>query len=439
MDNFDNWRYILDMLDARSLARCARTCTVFRDYARDLFERKAKEAFNEMLLALPHLSYSYSEKPSESVANADLIARFGEWCPERCVDFADAFHEIQKNRPDAMYYSLLLSLPFITIMEFYLVPSIVESRGMPFLLRVVDNFIHDTRIVNFGYPDESNAWRRPRLMHAAMLVSKHITEQNVSLVLKWLTTMRGVNTVKIFNFAIQTAAEQENELLLEKVMSAVSSSSLHGKHDYFFPGHRLVLQIICKSIESIDKYGKYIYHGYIPDAVGIIAAECDVNRMCALAKFHPARVEGFAVFGALSIGKFEFAEQIIGMVDTLKDFHRRQLISVIQNFIAYQAKYDMDFGRTITIGSPEATARYAALRWILRTAEFQDKQHLISSANALLNEMWCLPFINEIVIFLKERGLLADNDFMEHNKEKFDDITRRVPEFANMLARAKAE
>ncbi|MCK9608530.1 MAG: F-box protein [Methylomonas sp.] len=206
MDNFDIWQIILDYFNARLLAHCAQVCTTFRKLAQDIFDRKAKEAYNDVIAAVSLFRSEDDESRGQSVFCA--FERFGDWCPEHCAEFMRGRIDFDKYVPPKDNHAQDDNHPFNTMTVFldnHLFPSIDAARGVTGIITALNGFLRDPRIMRCDRPHQF----RPRCSifttFCADVLSKRITIQNADVVLQFLDDMPCKKTAYIFDRIISNA------------------------------------------------------------------------------------------------------------------------------------------------------------------------------------------------------------------------------------------
>ncbi|MCK9608529.1 MAG: F-box protein [Methylomonas sp.] len=234
MDNFSSWQIIFEYLDARSLACCAQVCTMFRTIAKDLFKRKSKIAYDELIAFLVenhdktenHLLYYGVHNIFDTLPSNDIIGHFGEWCPNRCAKLL-IFAISQISPADGTINR-----------EFYFLENnifhkIWKYRGIISMIAALNKILNSPQIMRYDA-------QRPNFTIAsfcAKVLSFRITSQNALRILQFLDAMPCSKTADIFDYAIGHAIFLQNGLhpytgvtieaevdILDKVLAFVSTS-----------------------------------------------------------------------------------------------------------------------------------------------------------------------------------------------------------------------
>ncbi|MCK9608518.1 MAG: hypothetical protein M0R33_18920 [Methylomonas sp.] len=429
-----SWQCVLESLGTRSLSRIAKTCKPFRNYAREIFERKNAAAYNKLLSDM--LSCDFFDSDTRRDIPYAAARQFGKWCPERCVEFVIECVSSPALR-GRRYERLAFSLLNISVVGI-IVSAANSSRGFDYALRLVNGFIFNARIQSLGDDQYDFCGNFSPAETGAMLISRHITEQNACIILPWLATLAQSEhgaTIAVFDEIIANAIEQENEILLDTIIAFISKLQLgeaspamralspRNKEDQENPFTSSLLK--CSNMKFIEKYEKFIPKAEFPTMVRDIAWECDATQLANFCHRHPSfRYMESVLFNAILDGKFETADRMIIEFDQLSTFHHD---SVREKMPMYHA---------LTKCNPPKEY----INWILQKAEFSDERHLLDDASWVVFNCFDEDFTIEAIAFIKKHNLFSNPALVRQIQWHTNNIRLNyLPKIAQMLDRAIAE
>ncbi|MCK9608519.1 MAG: hypothetical protein M0R33_18925 [Methylomonas sp.] len=423
---FSSWQCILKVLDARSLALCARTCTTFRDYAKGVFEKKRNIAYGT---TLSFLIFEFCDRckqpPDNDLYNnsedwqirARIVGRyFGEWCPERSAELMIAYLEerglksadTETKESEILYMnSIIGDIIFI---------AIFESRGMSELLRYTrDSICEMCKTLDY----KSDEQCREMTNNFAKYATDRITAQNEHLVLPWIEHLPGYS-LDLFNFAANTA--RKNEALLERVMDTIVKSTLDLRN-YVFPhihesSQRRMARIISQSVEAIKKYGQFVSPDCLQDAARIIiAVNGDTDKLMALEECCHFRDDS-VIYYALAAGRFSLAAWMLMHIRILYNFHNWSMDHIVNRYYSL------------------VNATKEGWHWILQTVYWNtlENNHItLQNAKFLLCNYRSIGYMDEIILFIEKHDLFANAKFLKTVSKEIGNIRNISPNAAELL------
>ncbi|MCK9608520.1 MAG: hypothetical protein M0R33_18930 [Methylomonas sp.] len=403
-----SWQCIFDMLDARSLARCVQTCTTFRDYAREIFERKATRAFYDLSSFMT--SQHYDQQTMEYISFDDLISQFGEWCPERYAEVMMSYEQISEHKNESLIAHIWL---FHQKQGHLLLAAINQSRGTRILLRIMLDLIRKLREINIDCipQDKKNEFLT---LNAAVFIADYLTEQNANLVLIWLENLPDNNMLTVFSPSINAALISKNAILLKKIILAVASSS-RCKQNFSLPNEMRVARAVCQNALTLQKCREFIslesILNFFCETIGankcekikiLFAADDSLLSSTGGVEASPSLSE-YAIYCALQMWDTVFADWLVGNIPSLRDFHSRHLKDVTQRFYRLMPK-----DRTMRAG----------WIWIFRNAKFSDEKSALHEAMSIQYLNTEIGFINGFILFACEHNLFAYPEFTQYIRNR---------------------